>query len=276
MIETILPLALPFGFALALAAVLRLLGGTGSGARMAGVAVPAGFLAAWAWYRGLTLSPDGLLGLTAHFALGGALLGLLLDATGRGPRLRAAAGAVFLAVCAWASLGTPTALPGSQVARVEFLILAVVLAVVWAVTLWRLERHHPVERGASGVSLLVALAAGAAMVAAIADAAPVLGPSLGLAAAAAGFLAVAWPMRLPLGAAATFGGAGAILGLAQGLGASWPGTIAPLAVLALALWAGPTARRLPGPEVLRPLWTLALALLPAGLAAVVALAGQGP
>lgn len=274
MLQALPPYALPLGIVLSLAGVMRLAGGADTGARLAGLALPAGFLAAWAWFRGLTWAPAGTLDLTAHIALGGALLGLVVDVTTARARWRVMATLLFLAVCVWATLGCPTALPSGRTALIELTIQAVLLTAGWAVVLFRLGTHCRGTRGVEAMALMVPLALGLAGIGFIAGA-PVVAPALGLAVAALGFLVLAVPLGLPLSAAACLGGGGALLGLTQALVMDWPGTLAPALVLALGLYAGPTARHLPGAERLHPLWTGLLALLPAGLALLTALAARG-
>ncbi len=275
-------LALPFGLALAAAAALRLAGGSDVGARLSGVAVPAGFLAAWTWLHGLTLVPAGLTGVAAHIALGGALAGLALDAPAARRGWRVIVGAVFVAAGVWAAtglVGAITPAPTDGAARATLLVTIAALAAAWIGTLVRLRSHSlpgtGTEGGAEGAALLAALAAGLGLTAAAVGATGIAAPAAGLAAAALGFLALAAPLRLPFSGGAVLGGGGALLGLAQALAIEWPGTVIPLLILGLGLFAGGTAGRLPGAPRWRPLWVLGLALLPGLLAAAMAIALRG-
>lgn len=274
-------LLLPFGLALAAAAALRLAGGAEIGGRLSGAAVPAGFLAGWTWLHGLTLVPAGLTEVAVHIALGGALAGLALDASGARPGWRGLVGAGFVAAGVWSATGLVGALhpmPSGGGAKAMVLLTAAALAVAWIITLARLRRFGgPVVgaaegRGAEGAALLAALAGGLGLTAAAAGAASIAAPAAGLAAAALGFLLMSLPLSLPFAGGAALGGGGALLGLAQALAVDWPGTVVPLLILALGLFAGGTAARLPGGDRLRPLWMLLLAFLPGLLAAATALA----
>lgn len=280
------PYALPFGVALALASLLRLVGGAEVGGRLAGVAVPGGFLAAWILFRGATLAPRDVLDLAPHVALGGALLGLVLDAwRPRRPVVALAVG-VFALAGLWAAVLFPLRLPdAAEMVGLAPAMLA--LAAAWALALGRLGVLAAPEGGAAeATALLAALAAGVALVAVAAGLSGLTGaapghsgiarPAAGLAAAALGLLPLAVWQGARLGWAGLLGGGGALLALAQALGLVWPASAVPLAVLLLALFAGPTARRLPGPPALAPLWSVVLALATGVVAALVMLALAGP
>lgn len=285
------PYALPFGVALALASLLRLVGGAETGARLAGVALPAGFLAAWALFRGVSLAPRDVLDLALHVALGGALLGLVLDALRPRPVISGLAAAVFAVVCVWAAADFPLRLTLADGAWLRQGVAALMLLTAWALALGRLAGAARTAEGqAEATASLAGLAAGVALVAVAAGVAGVTGatagdsglarPAGGLAMAALGLLAVMAAQSgagLRLGMAGLLGGGGALLALAQALVVLWPVTAAPLAVLGLGLFAGPTARRLPGPPTVTPLWTLVLTLLVGLLAGLLMLAlGETP
>jgi hypothetical protein len=288
LLAALAPLALPFGLTLAGASLLRLAGGGG----VAGVALPAGFLAAWALVRGLEVAPADVLGLAPHVALGGALWGLGLDLW-RPPRGLARLLALLLAagfglVCLGATALFPLHGPAPGAAG-GFGLRTVLLLAAWAVVLGRLRwLDRAAGRSGEAVAVLAGLAGGLALVAAAAAVAGITGaapgaagvarPALGLAAAA---LALGVPGLRPgarptgdggLGWAGLLGGGGAVLALGQGVALTWPSTLLPLAVLGLALFAGPTARRLPGGGGAAAAWTLLLALSCGGLAALVMLA----
>lgn len=289
MLTQIVPYALPFGLTLALASLLRLVGGPETGARISGIALPAGFLAAWALFRGIDPAPRDALDLALHIALGGALLGMALDALRARPWMGLTGAAILAATGVWAAVAFPLRVPAGD-ALVRHLLVAAPLLAAWLLTLGRLAvvAGRPPQRGDGGpadsVALLTGLAGGLALIAAAAGLAGTTGaapgdsgiarPALGLACAGLGLLA---PLVAPagmarLGQAGLLGGGGALLGLAQALVLVWPVTTAPLAVLGLGLFAGPTARRLPGPARLRPLWILLLTLACGGLGAVLMLA----
>ncbi|MGC2856907.1 hypothetical protein ACM64Y_15650 [Novispirillum sp. DQ9] len=271
-------LALPFGLALAAAAALRLAGGADVGGRLSGAAVPAGFLAAWTWMHGLTLVPAGLTEVAVHIALGGALAGLALDAAGARPGWRALVGAAFVAAgvaAATGLVGVARPMPADGAATGMLVLTVVALGAAWVATLIRLRRLGGPGDGGEGAALLAALAGGLGLTAAAAGAPGIAAPAAALAAAALGFLAMSLPLGLPLAGGAVLGGGGALLGLAQALAVDWPGTVVPLLILGLGLFAGGTVGRLPGGPRLRPLWMLLLAFLPGLLAAATALALRG-
>lgn len=272
--DDVLTLLLAFGVAVLSAALLRLIGGPGAGGRIAGVGLPIGFLAAWGWFVGLNFPPEGTFGLTSYIALGGVFLGTALDAMAvrRWPRLIATLS--FVTLCVWLALGSPDRMPATPVARIELVLAAIILVVMWLGLLTRLKADHAPGKGADGVMLILLLGAGLGLVALQAEAPAVAGPCLALAMAAAGTLIVVWPMRLPLPLSAAYGGGGAVLGLAQSLAGSRPGTVVPLLVLSLILFVGPTARRLPKATILSPLWFLSLGSIPVGLATVLAYAAR--
>ncbi|GAB3123214.1 hypothetical protein [Novispirillum itersonii] len=272
--DDILALVLAFGVAVLSTAVLRLTGGPATGARIAGVGLPIGFLAAWSWFAGFSFPPEGTFGLTSYIALAGLLLGTLLDAmeARRWSRLIATLG--FVGLCVWLALGSPDRMPVAPVARIELVLAAVILTVMWVGLLTRLKADRVPGRGADGVMMIFLLGVGLGLVALQAEAQAVAGPCLALAMAAVGTLLVVWPMRLPLPLSAVYGGGGAVLGLAQSLAGSRPGTVVPVLVLSLILFVGPTARRLPRAAGLSPLWFLLLGAIPVGLATLLAYAAR--
>lgn len=269
-----LALLLAGGVAVLATATLRLLGGSGTGARIAGVGLPIGFLSAWGWFVGVNFPPEGTFGLTSYIALGGMVLGVVLDTLAARRWLRLPATLGFVGLCVWLALGQPTGWPPTPVTRIELVLATILLCVVWLVLLARLKADRVPGRGADGVMMILMLALGLGLVALQAEAMMVAGPALAMAAAAAGCLVVSWPMRLPLPLSAAFGGGGAVLGLAQALAASWPGTVVPLLVLSLILFVGPTVRRLPRAARLSPLWFGLLGTLPVGLAVLLAFAAR--
>lgn len=272
--EDILALLLAFGGGVLSTALLRLIGGAGTGARIAGVGLPIGFLTAWSWFAGFDFPPEGTFGLIAYIALGGLCLGIILDAMAvrKWPRLMTTV--CFVGFCVWLALGSPDRMPGTPVTRIELVLAAVILVVSWLGLLTRLKADHVPGRGADGVMLILLLGLGLGLIALQAEAQAVAGPCLALAMAAAGTLTVVWPMRLPLPLSAAYGGGGAVLGLAQSLAGSRPGTVVPLLVLSLILFVGPTARRLPKAIWCSPLWFFLLGLLPVGLATLLAYAAR--
>ncbi len=256
-------LLLPFAASAATGGLLRLLGGPGRGAALAGLAVPVGFLAGWAWAYGLPVwPPRTALAQVPYVALAGGIAGaaaavLSLRRTGL---LLVLLG--FAAVAAWSALGRPTWMSWALALKAGLLLAA------WLVALLRLESRPPKEPTAT--VMLAMLALGVAVVAQAAGA-PGASAAAALAAAAAGFLAWNWIAGFPFLAPALLGGAGAVVALGGALalaGTAWPPA---LAVLLLILFADDTAARLPsGAGLLRrvaqPLWLAALCLLPIALA----------
>ena len=179
--DDILALLLAFGGGVLSTALLRLIGGAGTGARIAGVGLPIGFLTAWSWFAGFDFPPEGTFGLTAYIALGGLCLGIILDAMAvrKGPRLLTTV--CFVGLCVWLALGSPDRMPGTPVTRIELVLAAVILVVSWLGLLTRLKADHVPGRGADGVMLILLLGLGLGLIALQAEAQAVAGPCLALA-----------------------------------------------------------------------------------------------
>ncbi|NKD54563.1 MULTISPECIES: YfhO family protein [unclassified Haematospirillum] len=274
--DLIAPVSFAFGLAVTVSCIIRMTGGPGHGQALAASGIPAGFLASWAWMSGFSFSTEGLLEQTAHVALGGALAGIVLDSTDARRWLRVPFILLFAAVCIWAAFGFPTRLPAGPVTRMELMVGCILLTMVWVTTLLGLDLHHKPERSTQGLSILLVLAIGIGLIASVIKAEPVTGPAFALAAATAGVLVLASPLGTGLSSSAILGGGGALLGLAQGLGARWPGSILPLLITGLGLFAGPTARRMPGPVWAKPLWAALLASIPVMAGCILALANRNP
>lgn len=274
MSDLIAPVSFAFGLAVSISCIIRLAGGPGYGRTLAAGGIPAGFLAGWAWMSGFSANPEGLLEQVSHIALGGALAGVALDSARARRWLRIPTIFLFVALCIWAAFGFPTSLPSGAVTRVELLTASVLLATVWTTTLLGLDAHHEPDRSAQGLSILLVLSVGIGLISLASGARPVTGPAFALAAATAGVMLLSGPLGTALSSSAVLGGGGALLGLAQGMGARWPGAILPLLVASLGLFASPTARRMPGPNWTKPVWTALLASIPVVAGLILAIAGR--
>lgn len=268
-------LLLPFVVAGVAAGLTRLIGGAGRGAAMSGLAISAGFVAAWLLLRSLPdLPPRSLLEHVPLVAVAGALLGVLAVALSvrRGALQAIIIAATLLAL--WLALGRPLGFDWRSGLRAAALLAA------WLVVLLRLESRPTQEPVAAMMLVMLAIGIGAAAWFA-GDAA---GARLGfaLAAAAAGFLAWNWFLGLPFLAPALLGGGGAALSLATAHALAGRTSIFALAALLLIAFADGTANRLPAGsglarKLLRPLLLGLVCLLPVALAAIVAhVAAQMP
>ena len=262
----------PFALALGLAAVLQALGA----GRVMGLALGAGFLAAYALFEGVVPFPPPAAKQKIFYLVAfGLAVGLLIDLMKRPPWLARGAVIAFPLACAlwfaWRRLGGNMDLG-----------FAASLLGLWAggaVLLARLERVGEAQGALSAGILLIAAALGAAGVAML-GASITLALSAGAVAAAAGGLALWAYLALvlkghssPFGTAAVLGGGGALVALAGVMALYTPqvGKL-PLALILLCLFADQAAQRvgLGGGVMARvggPVVLAALASVPA-LAAV--------
>lgn len=280
-------LSLPFGLALAVAAMIGLAAGRkpppkkGRGKAavppplslkaLAGVGIPIAFLVAWVWQRGWP-KEAALADRPAVIACAGLLIGLLIDiAAARWPnrsgRLEALLSLLFgMGGIAFAGHGQ----------NLGLLPLAL-FAAVWITVLWPPVIAEATQAGSATTAILLSvLGLGLAAVAEAAGVPLATWPGLSLTAACLGFLGLGWSLRLPFSWAAVLGGGGAAAALIEAMALVRPTGILGLALALLCLipFAGSTARRLsPGNGTATPLIAGGLALIPALLAAV--LAGTG-
>lgn len=269
MVEMVLSLALPFLVAAAVAGVLRLSAGPERGARLTGTGLAAGFLGWWLWARGISPVVAEPLHLAPYVALGGLLLGAAADGWVERRPVAWALAAVFSAACLWGLAGLPrdlaaVAVQGPAVAAVTAL---------WLVALAALAR--PREAATPALVLLVLAALGLAGTAAAFGLAGAAAAALALAAAAAGVLVWGPAAAVAPGWTVALAGGGTFVAIAAAVLRDHPPALGPLAVLALVFLAEPTAARLPAGQgrlavVARPLWLVAVAAVPAGLAGFLA------
>lgn len=273
----LLPYLIPFGAALACGGVLRLAAGPERGARVAGLSILVGFAAAWQW---LLLAPwvpmDGL-SRVIHIAIGGFLFGLALDLIQPGRRWLVIVSIGFALGSVWSAV--TGALLGPPPDEIGVWIRFVLYLVAWFALLFRFNRLR--TEGPSVLAIGVMLAIGLGLVGQMSGEGAIGAAAYCLAAAMAGYLALAWILAIPLGNSVILGGGGALLGLAMALADpfSQASSIA-LVFLLLVPFADGTAKRLPlGPETIRPaVYPIALmgvAVLPVALAAVLAFLFSG-
>ena len=264
---------LPFGLTLAIASLLRLAGGTERGTRLAGAAVVAGFVIAW----GVVLRPGWLalepIGRMGHIVVGAALVGLVLDFFRPGRLWAAAAAGVVILVSTWASVnaGLWPPFPLTMLRGAMLLGLTVAAFLILA----RLDRLA--ANGVSVLVVLVMLALGLAVVAAIAQEGAIAVTALMLAVALLAYLVIGASVYLPVGDAIVLGAGSGVLAMAWALSQRDPGTLIGLALLPLILFADGTAKRVPLPAarisaILYPLVLAGVAALPLALAALLMLA----
>ncbi len=278
MVGLILPYFIPFGVALASAGAVRLLAGPDRGGRIAGVSILIGFAAAWNWLLLASWIPYDALSRVIHIAIGGFLIGLVLDLIQLGRTWSIVAALVFVLGCVWATisgalLGAPPEEAGGWL-RFGLYIL------IWLGLFARLSVLK--REGPTALVTAFMLAIGLGLVGQMSGEGAIAAAAYCLAAAFAGYLVLAWVLALAIGNAVLIGGGGAVLGLAMAL--AEPDTKVPAAALLfllLVLFADGTAKRLPmGPAATRPaIYPLALigvAILPVSMAAIIAflLAGR--
>ncbi|MBX7201221.1 MAG: hypothetical protein K1X51_17780 [Rhodospirillaceae bacterium] len=266
-----LGLVLPFALTLVFTGALRLGLGAERGARLAGAAVVAGFLIAWAivWRPGwMPTEPFARIG---HIALGAMLMGLLVDAViqRRFATFIAAAGVV--AVSAVASV-TGTLTPGWPLPVSNLSLIGGLIALALAV-LARLDRLRGDTTVVLVITAMVALAAAA--IAGVAHDTPLSVTAVMLALSLAAYGVIAALIPLPVGDAIVLGAGATLLAIVWALAASHPAVRPALLLLPLMLFADGTARRVPLPKarisgLLFPVVLAGVAGLPLLLAAAVA------
>lgn len=266
------PLSFAFGLSMCVACLMRLVGGPEYGRVLATGGIPVGFLAGVAWISGLPSADVGSFsGYVLYTVLGGACLGIVLDILKVQRLLRTVSIVGFVGLCVWMHMGFPTHLPRGIVTRVEFLVAMTLLFVSWLVILLVLDRHQARAETAQGFIALLAMAVAIGAIAAIYRAEAVVGPAFVLVFSVAAVALLVYPLGAQLSSIVVLGGGGALFGLIQGMGARWPGSLFPLALASLCLFAAPTARRIPGPARLRVVWTCVLAIIPLGMSLLISL-----
>lgn len=266
-----LGIILPFALTLVFTGAIRLGLGAERGARLAGAAVIAGFLIAWAivWRPGW--APAEPFARIGHIALGALLMGVLVDAVIR-KRFASYVAAVGVVAVSVAASVTGTLTPRWPLPT-DSLVLIGVLTILALAVLARLDRL----RGDTTALLVIAamLALAAAAVAAVAHDVPLSVTALMLALSVAAYGVIAALIPLPAGDAIVLGGGATLLAIVWALAAAHPGVRPALLLLPLMLFADGTARRVPLPKArisafLFPVVLAGVAALPLILAAAVA------
>lgn len=268
----LLPYFIPFGAALACGAVLRLAAGPAWGARVAGLSVFVGFAAAWQW---LLLAPwvpmDGLTRVI-HIAIGGFLFGLVLDVLQPGRRWLVVVAAAFAFGSVWSAI--TGALLGPPPDEIGVWFRLVLYLAAWGLLLFRLRTLQ--SEGPSVLAISLMLAIGLGLVGQMSGEGAIAAAAYCLAAAIAGYLALAWVLAVPLGHAVVLGCGGTLMGLGMALADPFSEASAlALVVLLLVPFGDGTAKRVPlGPEAVRPfvypLALMAVAVLPVAVSAILA------
>ena len=237
------------------------------GARVAAVAIPAGFLVSyWVTVGWPPFPPVSSSQKIIYVAVFGAAAGMLLDVAGQGGRVARAAGIIAPILIAgwlgWRGLGAPTLLG---------LVTLAVLCVGGIAIMTGLRTARGAET-APAVMLLVG-GLGGGFVALIGSSASISQFSIGLAAASGGFLLWNWPKsRFSFGSGAVLGGAGALIALMSALTLFTSASKVALALLVPVFFADRVAARLPMAErpAIGPMVLGAICLVPAAIAVLVA------
>jgi hypothetical protein len=244
MLKTLLPVVVAFAVAAVGLVAVRLGLGAERGPRLASGFVGLGVIAALAAVPGFEWSAVGALDRIGHILIGSLIVGVVLDALKPPRAVEGALVTVFALGCGWASaMGglVPNVTP--TVLRVG---LALALGLIWLGMILRfgaLNAHKP-----TNLVVLIAAAAGVALLAAIAGDATVTLIALSLAAALFAFAAVNLIWVLDFGHGAVVPAAAGLVAMAWALSQRHPETLLGLGVLALVLFAERTARRVPVPK----------------------------
>jgi hypothetical protein len=279
MLNSLLPLAVPLGVALAATAAIRLLGGRllgGAGARWAGLGVALGFVAGWTALLDQPWVPADALSRVLHIGVGGVVLGVALDLVG--PRRLVGHGlvAVYAVGCALASAAGGLSI---KTIGLDQIVVVGVLAVLWFATIAKLRAlaEHP----PTGLTVAVAAALGLAILAAIVGDRAVVMAAAALALPLLGFAAVSALRPLPMTGVVVAVTGGILTAVGWAFDRRHPGAVPALALLILVLFAARTAQRIPMPraKIRGVLYVLALAgvcAIPIVLAAILTLAALPP
>ncbi|GHD49818.1 hypothetical protein GCM10017083_22610 [Thalassobaculum fulvum] len=264
-------LVVPLAVTVAVAVLVRLIGGRNEAARIASVAVPAGMIAGYAVQPGWPWTPPTeAIDKLAWLALGGGLLGLAIDLGTRGRILTIMAALAWPAVgIAW--LGGPELLNGQDSSLYRFGEVSLVLGLLLA-RLGQLSGD-----GLQGPVTAAVVAGGVACLGLVSGAPELAAIGLPLAACGLGWLASNWPRRrFGFGAAGLLGGSGVALVLAGNAALLTPanGTLVLLALSALLFQpvVPALARRVPAlaSPALRPLATAVVVAVPSAVAILIA------
>lgn len=271
-------LAVPAAATVIVAALIRLIGGTGTGTRAAAFGVPVGLIAGYALLPGVPWTPpvaaaDKLIWL----ALGGGLLGLLVDVTGRGRAVVPILGFLWpMVAIAW--LVGPTILSVGEATLYRYAGVAVALGLI-------IVRLNQIGGGASGFAgpvTATAITGGLSAVAFVSGDSGVAAVGFPLAAAGLGWMVCNWPTwRFAFGAAGLLGGTGTALALAA-YAVLFTSSNSSLYLIALAAvlveplaraWTG--RRALTKAEAIQPIALAILGAIPAALAVGLAVYAPG-
>lgn len=261
---------IPVAGAFALTGAIRFANGRAKGPIVANAAVGLAFLIGDVIIGGFpALPPESLLDKVTLIALGGLLMGFLLDFFRRPPIQREALFALGSAAALYWM-----ALPLLDGASAWLLAGLVALWLAGLIAGFRVEQGLPPVLDASMLLLVGALGVGAIASFGHADTHARL--AFALATALGGFMIWNWPKaRYPFGAALLLGGGGALFALVVALALESGASHYALAILLLSFFAAPIAKRvkLPGGrlgEALRPFVLGAIALIPALAALAIA------
>jgi len=251
MLALILPYVVPFGATIAFAGLLRVVGGSERGGRTAGVSIVGGFLLGWYWTIGPTWWPVDALTRVPHIALGGAMLGLILDAFQPSRKWVAACVIIFGIACGWMSVqGELVFIPPREI---ESYAVFALIFVVWVLVLTRLG--NPASNSSGTLVNLIVSVVGIACIAGLYQNTYLMHAGTIFLTSLLGYLILVWTIGLSCGYAVVFGAGGLVLALAVALVQSHPETWLAVAMLLLVLFADRTARRvLRGPD-----WLLSFA-----------------
>ncbi|MSO99173.1 MAG: hypothetical protein EXR11_13315 [Rhodospirillaceae bacterium] len=243
MLKPYLPVLISFGLALLIGASIRLAGGPERGARLAALGLVLGILAGLSAIAGFSWSAAGPFNRIGHIVVGAAVVGVLLDTLKPGPLLRWGLLAAFALGCGWAS-----AIDGLFVKAIPPLwqlglaagLSALLLGFI--VRLGIITSHKP-----TALTVAAVLAAGLAVLAAIAGDQVLMLAALAVTAAIIALSVVSGFLVIDIANVAVVPMAAAIVALAWAFSQREPDAAMGLAVLALALFAERTARRVPMP-----------------------------
>ena len=263
---------LAFALTLVMTGAARLGLGPERGPRLAGAAVMAGFLVAWAALSPPPMMPVEPFGRAFHIALGAGLIGALLDYFVRRTWASIAGAVVIVAVCAFASV-TGSLWPHGHLPWERVGLIALLAAVALA-SLARLDRLRS-QADTTVLIIIAMLAAALSTVAAIAGDALPAATALMLSGAVLAYGVMGLGVALPVGDSIIIGAGMALLALVWAVVARDPAARPALVLLPLILFADGTARRVPLPKArisafLYPLILAGTAALPLVLAALVA------
>ncbi len=252
--------------------ILRLGVGPNYGARLAGLGILFGFVAAWNWLLLTPWIPYDPLSRVIHIAIGGFIFGLALDFLEPRRFLTVILVAAYTLGCVWATISG--ALLGPPPDEVGGWMRLVIYLLMWFGLFWRFQTLR--LEGPSVLILSFMLALGLALVAQMSGEGAIAAAAYCLVAAVAGHLILSWVLALAVSQTIILGCGGTVLAITMALADPFAeASIIALFCLFLIPFADGTTKRLPlGPAAfqpaLYPLALMAVCLLPVGLAGVIA------